>query len=152
MTDTRVVMPRRSAPYDASKPAVCELAAGGVVRRREDGYVLLLHETAEDRWTLPKGHVERGESLLEAAMREISEECGLLGLELSKELGEVSYRFFLPERSTNVVKVVVFFEFWTTQDQLALEPIFDRFDWAAPKEALTRVAYEAERSVLGHLG
>ncbi|MCI4367767.1 MAG: NUDIX domain-containing protein, partial [Thermoplasmata archaeon] len=70
--------------------------AGGLVRRRSDGRLLLLHQAVEDRWCLPKGHVEAGESLREAARREIQEETGLTDLELGPELTEVHYRFYQP--------------------------------------------------------
>ena len=38
--------------------------------------VLMVHRPKYDDWTLPKGHVERGESLLETAQREFREETG----------------------------------------------------------------------------
>ncbi|MBQ9418408.1 MAG: NUDIX domain-containing protein [Bacteroidales bacterium] len=49
-------------------------AAGGVVVDA-DGRVLLIRRLGH--WDLPKGHVEAGESLREAALREVAEETGL---------------------------------------------------------------------------
>ena len=54
-------------------------------------------------WSLPKGHVEAGEEVLEAARREIHEECGLADLELVCEVGtysRLSVRRGLPEHKT----------------------------------------------------
>lgn len=48
-------------------------AAGGVVTDAA-GNMLLIHRN--QRWDLPKGKVETGETLLQAALREVSEECG----------------------------------------------------------------------------
>jgi 8-oxo-dGTP pyrophosphatase MutT (NUDIX family) len=58
--------------------AVCAHATGNgpevlVVRTKEPG-------TSPERWTFPKGHVERGETLLDAAMREAEEEAGVKGV------------------------------------------------------------------------
>ena len=54
-----------------------------------EGLVLLVNQNGTS-WSLPKGHVEEGEGLLEAARREIYEESGIRELELIRELG--SYR------------------------------------------------------------
>lgn len=50
------------------------------------GNVLLIRE-GESFWGLPKGHIEHGESRLEAAQREIGEEAGVAQLKLITELG-----------------------------------------------------------------
>jgi diadenosine hexaphosphate hydrolase (ATP-forming) len=49
--------------------------AGGVVFN-EAGEVLVLGHRNGD-WVFPKGHLEKGESLLEAALREVAEEAGV---------------------------------------------------------------------------
>lgn len=59
-------------------------SAGGVVVR--SGFVLVVSQHGTS-WSLPKGHVEKGENLIEAARREISEEAGIRNLELVKKLG-----------------------------------------------------------------
>ena len=47
------------------------------------------------RWSVPKGHVESGETLEQTALREIAEETGLQALELMDKLDKVHffYRF-----------------------------------------------------------
>ena len=60
-------------------------SAGGVVVNPE-GRVLLVSQFGTS-WSLPKGHVEEGESPLEAARREIHEETGVSQLELVRPLG-----------------------------------------------------------------
>lgn len=49
-------------------------AAGGMVSK-QDGTRLMI--AREGRWDLPKGMVEPGESLIEAALREVHEETGI---------------------------------------------------------------------------
>ncbi len=50
-------------------------AAGGIVRD-EQGRLLMIR--CRDRWDLPKGHIETGESAVEAALREVREETGIV--------------------------------------------------------------------------
>jgi len=58
-------------------------AAGGVVYNQRDE-VLFIHRL--DKWDLPKGKVESGESLELAAVREVEEECSIHQLKLQKHL------------------------------------------------------------------
>jgi 8-oxo-dGTP pyrophosphatase MutT (NUDIX family)/phosphohistidine phosphatase SixA len=69
------------------------LAAGGVLRRIVDGEVqtVLVHRPRYDDWSFPKGKVEDGESLREAAVREVGEETGLEA-RIGGELPSSSYR------------------------------------------------------------
>ena len=55
-------------------------AAGGIVTA-PDGTMLLIQRNG--RWDLPKGKVEPGETLLQAALREVEEETGIKTFPLS---------------------------------------------------------------------
>ena len=59
-------------------------AAGGIVVNQA-GEVLLVSQRGES-WSFPKGHIDLGESALEAAKREIFEESGVKELTLVKPL------------------------------------------------------------------
>lgn len=49
-----------------------------VIVRNERGEILLLASPKQQgKWTLPGGHIEPGEKILEAAVREVKEETGL---------------------------------------------------------------------------
>jgi len=63
-------------------------SAGGVVVNGE-GRVLVVSQHGTS-WSLPKGHLEEGETPLEAARREIREESGVSRLELVRPLGSYS--------------------------------------------------------------
>ena len=59
--------------------------AGGVVINPDFGIVVVNQNY--DSWSLPKGHVDPGETILEAAKREIYEESGVKQLDYIRELG-----------------------------------------------------------------
>ena len=60
---------------EAEKFATPRVAAG-VLFRDEAGRVLLVKPTYKDGWEIPGGYVEKGESPLAAAIREVAEELG----------------------------------------------------------------------------
>ena len=56
--------------------------AGAVAIRRDQDewrYLLVKASPPGAEWVLPKGHIERGESAQEAALRELAEEAGVAG-------------------------------------------------------------------------
>jgi 8-oxo-dGTP pyrophosphatase MutT (NUDIX family) len=60
----------------------------GVIVRRRSGELLLCHATGRDYWDLPKGVLDPGETPIEAALRELREEAGLiLPAEAVRDLG-----------------------------------------------------------------
>lgn len=65
-------------------------AAGGAVRR-EDGKLLFIYR--RKHWDLPKGKLEKGESIAEGAVREVQEECGLNDVRIIAPL-ETTYHCF----------------------------------------------------------
>ncbi len=90
-------------------------SAGGVVVNTK-GLILVVNQNG-DSWSLPKGHIDEGESALEAAKREIYEESGVQKLQLIKELGtyerpKISIR---GGDDTSEIKRITLFLFKTTQ-------------------------------------
>ncbi len=74
-----------------------ETSAGGLVVRTEQGtssvaLIGRLDRRGRLRWSLPKGHVEHGETHEQAAVREVEEETGISG-RITARLGSVEYTF-----------------------------------------------------------
>ncbi len=57
-------------------------AAGGIIFNSQ-GELLMIYRN--DKWDLPKGKVEYGETIAAAALREVNEECGIEKLEIIRE-------------------------------------------------------------------
>ena len=69
-------------------------AAGGLVLN-PDNEMLFIHRLGI--WDLPKGRIEKGETIEETAVREVEEECGVEGLILEKPLITTFHLFFMDD-------------------------------------------------------
>ncbi|HYK92635.1 MAG TPA: NUDIX domain-containing protein [Thermoplasmata archaeon] len=141
-------MRRKTGPYLPGRISVSESAAGAVLLHSATGRTLLLHHVGEDRWCFPKGHVERGETLLEAARREVQEETGIGPVRFGPQVHSVRYCFHDPRRFVNVFKSTAYFLAWTDRDPPQLEEIFDRAEWVTLEEARERVPFDTDRAVI----
>jgi ADP-ribose pyrophosphatase YjhB (NUDIX family) len=76
--------------YFATHPTVVRLSVSAVVRRVPGGQEILLMQRSDNgHWGLPGGHVEPGESVADAACREVLEETGWR-IELGRLVGVYS--------------------------------------------------------------
>ena len=92
------------------------VSCGGVVVRKEGDRIMvaLVTEPGFAEYILPKGHLESGESLEQAARREIAEEAGFTELTLVKNLGAAG-RMDFGKRSWGTMH---YFLFTTSQDSV----------------------------------
>lgn len=76
--------------YFATNPTRVRLTVSAVARRRDGGGEILLIQRADNsHWGLPGGHVEPGESVAQATVREVLEETGW-AIELGRLIGVYS--------------------------------------------------------------
>ena len=99
-------------------------------------------------WDYPKGHVNAGESDLEAAMRELEEETGLTKVDLTPGFArEIAYFFRHPRRGL-IRKEVIFFLAEAKSKKARLSHEHVGFEFLAFDDAIKRVTYPNARQIL----
>lgn len=123
-----------------------EKSCGAIVCRLRDSWVevLLIRHKNGGHWAFPKGHVEKGETEEETALREIKEETGLKVKLCMDFRHTVTY-----SPKPGVLKDVVYFagEF-SGGHQKAQEAEVTGMEWKAPQEALEQITYENDKETL----
>ena len=130
------------------KPTIQEIVreptAGGVIfRRNKKGEAeFLLYQDARDRWTIPKGHIEPGETAQVTARREIGEETGLMNIELHGWLGKVNFRYRRIDKLVLMTTQVYLVKALNPYEKLQKEEWMNGLKWFSFHEALDEVEYE----------
>lgn len=118
------------------------LAAGAVLWRREAAVeIAVVHRPRYKDWTLPKGKVDKGETLFAAAVREVVEETGFR-CALGRPLGQVSYKV------DGVPKTVDYFAARVVDGEFTVNDEVDKLRWLTLPEAAERLTYDHDRAVL----
>lgn len=129
-----------------------ETSAGGVVFRKlgKTVYILLIKD-GHGRWALPKGHVERGETLQETAVREVQEETGVEKLEVLGRIDEIRYFYTrkMPDApSETVFKTNTFYLMRTSQVKLHGSWEVQDVKWFPSDESIKIVEYKNSLDIL----
>lgn len=139
-------MPSSPAPQRPVRRAV---SAGGLILDAEGRVVLTSRRSfgGDLQWGLPKGLVEPGETIEDAARREATEETGL-EVEIVRALQAIDYWYAEPD-GTRVHKVVHFFLMRVTGGDPARHDA-ETEDVVAllPAEAVQRASFRSERQVI----
>ena len=125
------------------------VAAGAILWRLEKGELKLaiIHRSRYDDWSWPKGKIDKGETVAEAAVREIREETGLR-VSLGVYLSEINYK--LPNGDKKQV------HYWAAKvsDKAMADSKFkpseevEKVDWKTPQQAKKLLSYEFDEKPL----
>lgn len=146
---TPASMPRTLPRQQVRRPRVEETSAGGlVVDIKRDAAALIARHDRRGRlvWSLPKGHIERGETPEEAAIREVREETGITG-RILEPLGTIDFWFVVDDK--RVHKTVHHFLLVSSGGTLTDEdPEVVEVDWVPLDDLEDRLEYPDERDLV----
>lgn len=127
-----------------------QVSSGGVIFRPHNGSVEigLIALRGGRIWALPKGRLEEGETLEEAACREVMEETGLIG-EIVQRIGEISYWFYAKEEGVKIHKTVHFYLIRHLKGETSNDSWeVDEARWWPLDEAFKVLTYKSERETV----
>jgi ADP-ribose pyrophosphatase YjhB (NUDIX family) len=136
---------------------VDEVSAGGLVIDQSGKNGLLIgridHKDATGKrilWSLPKGHIEEGETPEQAALREVAEETGIESA-IERSLGVIDFWFMAGGK--RIHKTVHHYLFRETGGLLApQESEVDEVGWFPLAEIVDRLAYPDEKKLIARTG
>ena len=119
-------------------------AAGGLVVRRLGGelQVAVVHRPLHQDWSYPKGKLEEGETLEEAAQREVFEETGFI-CRLLRFIGHTEYT----DRKGRP-KVVAYWVMAAEGGTFSVNVEVDELRWLSLPAAGRLLSYERDRELL----
>lgn len=107
--------------------------AGGGLVKNKNGEILFIFRNG--KWDLPKGGIEKNETIDETAIREVEEETGCKNLEIIKKL-QKTYHIF-KRNGDYKLKITHWFEMYTEYDgplEGQLEEGIEKVAWLKPEE------------------
>ncbi len=152
-TAQKSAQPKRAEVKRPYAKRVDEVSAGGLVIDTTGTMGLLIgrydHKDASGKrvlWSLPKGHIEEGETPELAAIREVAEETGITS-SITKSLGVIDFWFMAGgKRIHKTVHHFMFTEVGGTL--LAQESEVDEVSWFPLAEIVDRLAYPDEKKLI----
>ncbi|MBI2052650.1 MAG: NUDIX domain-containing protein [Candidatus Ryanbacteria bacterium] len=136
-----------------SKKIKVERSAGAVLFRRHGPKVLyLILQHLRGHWAFPKGRLEKGETSLETARREIAEETGISRIRFFPEYKEtIRFKYAWPPKSKDAearLKFVVFYLGQVFSPKVKISDEHKGFEWVTYDKAYKLLKHRNVRSVL----
>ena len=133
--------------FNRKKPAIQEIVreptSGGIIfRHAKKGVEILLIQDAKDRWTIPKGHIEKGETARETAEREVTEETGLQEMDVLNWLGKIHFRYRRQQSLVLMTTQIYLIRGKGDTNKLKPEEWMNGIGWYSSNDALDMIEYE----------
>lgn len=122
-----------------------EFSAGGIIFNNQN-QVLLTQHSSNHYWGFPKGHPKTGESMKEAALREVKEEAGIEA-EIIEKVGDTKYIFTM--EGEKIFKMVTLYMMkYLSGDIKNHDWEVEKAEWFTPEEALEKLNFKDEKELL----
>ena len=131
------------------KPAIQEIVreptSGGIVfrltRDRKDLEILLIQDS-KNRWTIPKGHIEPGETARQTAVREIGEEAGLHHIQVITWLGKIHFKYRRQDKLVLMTTQIYLVRALDSKETPTKEKWMNGIKWFRFADALDAIEYD----------
>jgi len=123
---------------------ISEPLSGGVVfRRNKKGKIeFLLIQDSKDRWTIPKGHIEEGETARQTAGREVMEETGLKEVRVYDWLGKINFQYRRQNSLVLMTQQIYLVAAKGDTDDIQKEDWMNGIGWHESNKALDLIEYD----------
>ena len=108
-------------------------AAGGLVFNKEEQILMIFRN---GKWDLPKGKLEEGENKKQCAIREVEEECSIVGLDITEKIIETYHTYSL--KGEKILKRTYWYKMRTD---------FDRELSPQIEEGITKVSWVSKDKI-----
>lgn len=129
----------------AIQAIVREPTSGGIVFRfipdKKDIEVLLIQDS-KGRWTIPKGHIEPGETAKMTARREIEEETGLQNITVLTWLGKIHFKYRRMDKLVLMTTQIYLVQSLDGHEKPTPEKWMKGIAWFPFAEALNLIEYD----------
>ena len=129
----------------AIQEVVREPTSGGIVfrltRDQKDIEILLIQDS-KGRWTIPKGHIEPGETAKMTARREIEEETGLRNVSILTWLGKIHFKYRRADKLVLMTTQIYLVQALDTREHPVGEKWMKGIAWFKFADALDTIEYE----------
>ena len=131
------------------KPAIQEIVreptSGGIVFRmtpdQRDIEILLIQDS-KNRWTIPKGHIEPGETAKQTAIREIGEESGLHHVRVLTWLGKIHFKYRRQDKLVLMTTQIYLVRALDNHEKPQKEKWMNGIRWFSFGDAIDAIEYE----------
>ena len=129
----------------AIQEIVREPTSGGIIFRftkdRKDIEILMIQDS-KGRWTIPKGHIEPGETAKMTARREIEEETGLRNVSILAWLGKIHFKYRRADKLVLMTTQIYLVQTLDKHESPIGEKWMKGIKWFSFAEALDAIEYE----------